>query len=140
MSRATAKLLSVVALLALAGCGEDRGAGATVKTTPWPVAPAGSRAVAVSLTEYELTPPTPRVGQAGMITFAVANDGDVRHALAVEGPVGDVRTRALRPGERTTIKLPLPPGSYRWYCPLANHERLGMAGRVTRSRARQPSG
>jgi len=128
--RATAKLLSVVALLALAGCGEDRGAGATVKTTPWPLVAAGGRTVAVSLTEYELTPPTPRVGQAGTITFAVGNDGDVRHALAVEGPVADVRTRALRPGERTTIRVALAPGSYRWYCRLANHERLGMAGRV----------
>jgi len=127
---ATAKLLSVVALLALAGCGEDRGAGATVKTTPWPLVPAGGRAVAVSLTEYELTPPTPRVGQAGTITFAVANDGDVRHALAVEGPIGDARSPALGPGQRTTIKLALAPGSYRWYCPLTNHEQLGMAGRV----------
>lgn len=130
MRRATAKLLSVVALLALAGCGEDRGAGATVRTTPWPLVPAGGRAVAVSLTEYELTPASPRVGQAGTITFAAANDGDVRHALAVDGPLGGVRTPALRPSERATIKLALPPGSYRWYCPLANHERLGMHGRV----------
>ena len=24
----------------------------------------------------------------------------------------------------------LPPGTYKWLCPLADHERRGMAGRV----------
>ena len=130
MRCATVKLLSVLTLLALAGCGEGRGAGATMKTTPWPLVPAGGRTVTPSLTEYRLTPSKPRVTRAGQITFDVANDGDVNHALAVEGPLGDVRTRALEPGERTTLEVALRPGSYKWYCPLADHERLGMVGAI----------
>lgn len=130
MRCATGKLLGVLTLLALAGCGEGRGAGATVKTTPWPLVSVSGRNVTVSATEYRLTPPKPRVTRAGSITVDVANDGDVSHALVIEGPVGDVRTRALRPGERTTLEVALGPGSYKWYCPLADHERLGMAGAV----------
>ena len=121
------KLLSVIVL---AGCGEDRGSGATAKTTPRPPASVGGRVLAVSLTEYRLTPPNPHVIRAGTITVDVVNDGDVTHALAVEGPVGDVRTAALKPTDRTTIALALPAGSYKWYCPLDDHERLGMTGAV----------
>lgn len=116
--------------LALAGCGEDRGSGPAVTTTPRTHVPAGGRTVAVSLTEYRLAPASPRIARTGAITFDVANDGDVSHALAVEGPVGDVRTPALRPGQRATIEMTLPAGSYKWYCPLGDHERRGMAGAV----------
>ena len=41
-----------------------------------------------------------------------------------------MRTRALRPGERTVLTVRLPAGTYKWYCPIADHEQRGMAGRV----------
>lgn len=129
-ARGTVTLLSVLALLALAGCGEQRGAAAAM-TTPRALAVAGGRTVAVSLTEYRLTPARPQVRRAGTITFDATNDGDVSHALVVEGPVGVVRTATLRPRERATLRVSLPPGSYKWYCPLADHERRGMAGTVS---------
>jgi len=129
----------LVLLTLLAGCGEDRGASPS-NTTPRPLVPADKRTIVVSLTEYRLTPAHPRVMGAEATTFDAVNDGDSEHALAVEGPRGNVRTRVLAPGEHATIKVMLPPGSYKLYCPLADHERRGMAGAISRSRARRPSG
>jgi plastocyanin len=84
----------------------------------------------VSLVDYALDVADARVRRAGVIAFVATNDGLVRHALAVDGPAGPVRTAALPPGERATITLRLPPGRYKWYCPIADHEQRGMVGRV----------
>ena len=128
-------LLSAAAAL-LGGCGEDRDAGGGVRTSPVPVGepPATTAAavatVDVSLEDYRLVPQSPRVARHGVIAFVATNDGQTRHALAVDGPTGERRSVALRPGERTTIVLRLERGTYKWYCPIADHERRGMVGRV----------
>jgi uncharacterized cupredoxin-like copper-binding protein len=134
---ARATLLATLAAAALSACGEDRHAGGgTARTTPTPVAapPAtpGSTAASadVSLVDYRLTPSYARVARSGVISFVATNDGQRRHALAVDGPAGEVRSVTLRPGERTMISLRLPRGTYKWYCPIADHERRGMVGRV----------
>lgn len=120
--------------LAAAGCGEQR--GDATRTTPEPVGtvptvdPRAVATVEVSLVDYALEDADPRIGTPGLIAFAATNDGLVRHALAVDGPSGTVRTPALAPGERAIIAVRLPPGTYKWYCPIADHEQRGMAGRV----------
>jgi len=125
---------AAVVSLAVAGCGEPRGNAAA--TVPEPLGPApasGARAVAtaeVSLVDYALDVSDSRVPKAGLLEFAATNDGLVRHALAVDGPAGTVRTAALGLGERGTFTVRLPPGTYKWYCPIADHEQRGMAGRV----------
>jgi uncharacterized cupredoxin-like copper-binding protein len=127
-------LIAAVASLTGAGCGEQR--GDATRTLPEPLQPAAStdvRAVAtaeVSLVDYRLDVADPRVPRAGLIAFAATNDGLVRHALAVDGPAGQVRTAALAPGERATLTVQLPPGTYKWYCPIGDHQRRGMVGRV----------
>ncbi|MDX6721214.1 MAG: hypothetical protein QOJ63_3468 [Solirubrobacteraceae bacterium] len=132
--RPPAIVLAILAAAALGACGERRD---SARTTPSPVdepasTPPGSvdRTIDVSLVDYRLVPANPRVARPGMIAFAATNDGQSRHALRVDGPTGEVSSVALRPGERTTIALRLPPGTYKWYCPIADHERRGMAGRV----------
>lgn len=131
--RAGLGLIAVVSL-ATAGCGEPR--GDATRTVPEPVGTVAApdpRAVAiasVSLVDYALRAGAARVGRAGVIAFEATNDGTVRHALAVDAPAGQVRTRALRPGERAVISRRLPPGTYKWYCPLADHEARGMVGRL----------
>ncbi len=105
-------------------------------TSPAPVSDrtaAVGKAVAtvnVSLTDYRLQPANPRVPRPGVIAFVATNDGQQTHALAVDGPAGEVSTLPLAPGERKTLAVRLPPGTYKWLCPLADHELLGMAGRV----------
>jgi len=119
--------------LALGGCGEQRD---VARTLPAPVDdPAttpGRAAIAldVSLIDYRMQPDNPRLARPGTIAFAATNDGQSRHALRVDGPTGPVSSVTLRPGERTTISVRLPAGTYKWYCPVADHERRGMVGRV----------
>jgi uncharacterized cupredoxin-like copper-binding protein len=134
---ARATLLALLAAAAFAGCGERRAPGnPAARTAPTPVAapatPSGRAAalVDVSLVDYALQPAVARIARAGLIEFVATNDGQTRHALAVDGPAGEVETVALRPGERTTIALRLPRGTYRWYCPIGDHERRGMQGLV----------
>jgi hypothetical protein len=125
---------TAVVSLAVTGCGEPR--GDATRTVPEPVGPVpttDARAVAtadVSLIDYALEVPSSRLPKAGLIAFVATNDGLVRHALAVDGPAGPIRTPALALGERAVLNVSLPPGSYKWYCPLADHERRGMTGRV----------
>jgi hypothetical protein len=122
------------ASLAVAGCGEPR--GDVTSTTPEPVGPVptiDARVVAtaeVSLVDYALDVPDTRVPRAGLVAFAATNDGLVPHAFAVDGPSGQVRTPVLKLGERGVFNVRLPPGTYKWYCPLADHEQRGMVGRV----------
>lgn len=132
----------VVAVLALGACGEDRDEGAktgTTGTTPTTGTTAEGTAgatgkpvatVKVSETEFKLDPENPRVAKSGVIAFEVSNDGQTVHALEVEGPSGEVESSTLDPGERTVIKADLPPGTYKWYCPVGDHEQRGMVGRV----------
>ncbi len=126
--------LIVAASIVAGGCGESR--GDAVSTVPRPIGPSPEvdrRAVAtaaVGLVEYALESNVSRLPRAGYITFEATNDGLVGHALAVDGPSGPQRTRTLRPGERATITLFLPAGTYKWYCPIGDHEQRGMVGRV----------
>lgn len=126
--------LILVASLATGACGEDRGDG--VRTAPAAVGTgsttfgAGADAtVPVSLTDFRL-PRNVRVPRSGLIAFEATNDGESPHALAIIGPAGQARTQTLRPGERTIVEVRLPPGTYKWYCPVDDHERRGMVGRV----------
>ena len=127
-------LAAAAVLLAGGGCGETRGAG--TRTSPTPVGTGsttfGAHADAVepvSLVDFRL-PRDVRVPRSGVIAFEVTNDGQSLHALAIVGPAGQARTQTLRPGERTTVEVRLPPGTYKWYCPVDGHERRGMVGRV----------
>jgi uncharacterized cupredoxin-like copper-binding protein len=131
--RAGLALIAVVSLAA-GGCGEERGqATRTVPERVGTVPAIDPRTVAVatvSLVDYALQAGQPRVGRAGIVAFEVTNDGLSDHALAVDAPAGQVRTRTLRPGQRTVLTVRLPAGTYKWYCPLADHEQRGMTGRV----------
>ncbi len=121
-------------LLALGGCGEERGEG--LRTSPAPVGTGATTigvtvdaTLRVSLAEYRL-PARARVRRSGFVAFEATNDGQLPHALAVVGPAGEARTQTLRPGERTVVTVRLPPGTYKWYCPIGDHELRGMVGRV----------
>jgi len=133
-SRTSALISLATAALALGGCGEQR--DRVARTVPVPLderttAPGrASAASEVSLTEYRLSPSNPRLARAGSIAFTATNDGQVRHALRVDGPADQVTSDLFAPGERGTIVVKLPPGTYKWYCPIADHEQRGMVGRV----------
>jgi uncharacterized cupredoxin-like copper-binding protein len=129
---------SMVLLMALGACGESRKTnsgtattGTETQKTRTPTGPAVGT-VKVSETEYKLAPANPKVAKAGVVSFVATNHGKIPHALEVEGPSGEARTKAIAPGGSATLKVDLAkPGAYTWYCPLDNHKGLGMKGKVT---------
>ena len=121
--------------LAFAGCGGGSDSSTSAATTESPQTAGGggsSQTVKVSETDYKLNPADPAV-QAGSVTFDVSNDGQVTHSLVVEGPSDDSSLpNDLVPGDSSQLTVDLSqPGTYNWYCPIANHRQLGMEGTIT---------
>jgi plastocyanin len=121
-------LLVAFAAVLLPACGEEN--------TPDGASPNGSGAgggevVDVSLSEFALTPASFSL-EPGSYTFHVVNDGSVVHALEVEGPLGEVETADLAPGESADLDVDLSePGDYEMYCPVDGHKDEGMEGTIT---------
>jgi uncharacterized cupredoxin-like copper-binding protein len=112
-------------LLLLAGCGgggtnESQQGGAVVQT------------VQISEKEYSLTPSSVTVSKAGTVEFQVTNDGQVTHALEIEGNGVEEETDDTDPGQSATLRVDLSKeGSYEMYCPIDGHKDKGMKGTVT---------
>ena len=135
--------LAVVAALAFAACGdEDRDGsvsveggttGTTTTGTQTTTTPSGApvQTIRVTETEFKLDPANPQVKKAGVVEFRIRNDGQVVHALEVEGPEGEVETENIDPGKSASLKADLSkPGSYEWYCPVDDHKDRGMRGKI----------
>lgn len=128
MTKWLAALLAASAFALLAGCGGDDDDDTTPTTTP----AAAVETIDVSETEYALDPANPTIERAGEVVFNVSNDGDVVHALEVEGPGGEQETEEIDPGQSATLRVDFDrAGSYEWYCPIGNHRELGMEGEIT---------
>jgi plastocyanin len=116
LARAIAPAL---AALALGGCG---GAGPAVEAS-------GGR-VELELDDFLIGPQNVRA-TAGRVTFAVTNRGRLGHNLRVRGRKGEpVKITTLLPGERASETVMLRRGNYTMLCTVANHEQLGMTGRL----------
>ena len=115
--RTTAALLAATVL---AGCG---GAGPTVQ--------ARDQRAEIQLDDFLIRPQNVRA-QAGELTFAIANKGRLGHNLRLRGGRDgeQVVTTTLLPGREAMKTVTLAPGSYTMLCTVANHEQLGMTGRL----------
>jgi plastocyanin len=129
-------ILAVAASLGIAACGgdddDDESAGTTATTEETTAAGGGGETVKVSATDFKFDPSDPRVAP-GEVTFDVTNDGETLHNLEVEGPSGEAELpEDLQPGDSGSLAVDLgEPGTYKFYCPVGNHEELGMVGEVT---------
>jgi uncharacterized cupredoxin-like copper-binding protein len=126
----------VVALVGVAGCGgDDNGGGDTTAatTTTGASTTQAAKTIDVSLTDFKIDPPNPRIAKAGQVEFRVKNEGGTVHNLQVEGPKGEtVIPSNLNPGQTGTLKVDLSkPGKYQWFCPVDNHRDFGMKGQIT---------
>ena len=119
--RATAAAL---AALALSGCG-----GPGVGGNEFLQARDGR--FDLVLDDYLIRPQRLRA-EAGRLTFAVVNRGRLGHNLRIRDRKGGepVEIATLLPGERGGDAATLPPGDYKMLCTVANHEQLGMYGRL----------
>jgi uncharacterized cupredoxin-like copper-binding protein len=115
----------------------------TVETVPAETEPAGtpvaitgggaleaSGQVPVSLSEFRIDMPTEIA--AGTVTFAITNDGTVRHGFEIEGQgINEQLQPRLQPGETGMLTVDLTPGTYEVYCPVDNHANMGMRIEIT---------
>ncbi len=82
----------------------------------------------MSLREYHLTPTASRA-RLGHLRILARNAGTVRHQLAIgRGRSALARTPILPAGGRALLDVHLPPGTYRLFCTLSNHDTLGLYG------------
>lgn len=82
------------------------------------------------LDEYRLDPAVVSV-PAGAITFRARNAGILTHnvrVVRVRSPIAGTRT--LRPGAAGRTTFELARGDYKLVCTIANHDVLGMRGRL----------
>jgi plastocyanin len=70
----------------------------------------------------------PRELPAGAYTFIVSNPTDgTAHDFEIEGNGEEwVLPSLLGPGESAALTVGLEPGEYEVYCPVSNHEHIGM--------------
>jgi plastocyanin len=110
---------AALAALALAGCGG-----------PEPAVEARGRHVELVLDDFLIQPQNVRA-PAGRLTFAVANRGRLPHNFRLRRRDGEpVKIPTLLPGGRGSATVSLRRGSYKMLCTVANHEQLGMTGRL----------
>jgi len=95
--------------------------------------PAKPAVVQVNLNEWTMGLDAIKV--KGPVQFEVVNTGKYPHALAIEGTIGgkdfELSTGWLKAGEKTTLLVNLPAGTYNSYCPVPGHEAKGMKSPLT---------
>jgi plastocyanin len=139
-------ILLATGLLVAAGCGDDDDEEPSGSTQAAPAetqtaaeappaaetepAGGGGATEAVSLTDFAIDPANPTL-EAGKATFEVSNDGQVPHALEIEGGGEDFATEVLQGGDTATLEADLKAGEYKWYCPVGDHAAQGMEGTLT---------
>jgi len=112
-------LAALLAAVLLSGCG---GAG--------PVTQAGDGRLEITLDDFLIRPQNARA-RRGELTVVVTNAGRLGHNFRLRGGGRDpLEVPTLLPGDSDTASARLPPGSYRMLCTVANHEQLGMTGRL----------
>jgi uncharacterized cupredoxin-like copper-binding protein len=127
-------LLVAVAFLA-AGCGSSNKSSESESTTTTGTSGGGGsvvKTIAISETEYKLTPSTVTLSRPGTYVFKAKNDGSIDHALEIEGKGVEDETESISPGQSADLRVTITkPGSYEMYCPIDNHRDQGMEGTVS---------
>jgi plastocyanin len=136
MTRTVATLAAALAL-AIAGCGGDdqssssSGGGATATSTP--AAQGGGETLKLSAPadgalKYDKTK---LKAKAGTVTIDFDNQADsVPHAVEIEGNGVEQKSDTVT-GSTTSVTADLKPGTYAFFCPVANHREAGMEGTLT---------
>lgn len=134
-------MAAALAVVAVAGCGEEleEEADPAVEPVPEAVAPSPELAPGViealdaTLTEWAVTLSRDSI-RAGGVTINIRNGGSVTHAFEVEGAGQEYESGDVAPGAIVTMSLNLTAGEYKVYCPIVaggtSHESRGMVTRL----------
>lgn len=75
---------------------------------------------------------TPTTLPPGDLVIYATNNGDVAHALAIEGEEVNAGTTVLNPRETQTLRVSsVPAGTYRVFDPIANYAQEGLQTTIT---------
>lgn len=111
---------AVLAVLALVGTGTWPGHDATRST---PATATSGVPVAVSLSEFTVTPATITVAPGTDLVLAVRNTGTMTHDLKLDGRHG---TAMLAPGQRQTVDFGVVTHAEQAWCTVPGHRQAGM--------------
>jgi uncharacterized cupredoxin-like copper-binding protein len=126
------RLLPLLLLFILAGCGG--GGGRTTQASGSGQSPASqqSKTLAIGETEYSITPTSINVPKTGKVTFKITNNGQIGHALEIEGHGVEEKTSTIMAGSSDTLTVDFSKtGSYEVYCPVDDHKNKGMKATLT---------
>jgi uncharacterized cupredoxin-like copper-binding protein len=119
--------VGIAAGIAVAGCGSKK---AKLPPANQAQGPAVAQ-VALTEREFALDPQNGQSNTSGVLQVLVRNVGTIDHALAIDTPHGVVQTDPIPAGSTGQIKVDLPPGNYKWYCPIDGHASKGMRGTLS---------
>jgi uncharacterized cupredoxin-like copper-binding protein len=98
------------------------------------------KTVTIKEVDFELSPSSVTLSKPGTYSFKAKNDGATQHSLEIEGKglksaggqVGEAKLeQVLNPGQNGVLRVTFhKPGTYVMYCPIDEHEQLGMKGEV----------
>jgi plastocyanin len=120
------RLLPLLAVVLLAGCGSDESNDQAAGTTG-----SGRGSVEITATDFKFDPSTVELAKSGEMTFTLVNDGQTTHALEIEGQGIEEETDEIDGGATTELTVDLEPGEYEFYCPVDDHREMGMEGTLT---------
>ncbi|MDQ4048681.1 MAG: cupredoxin domain-containing protein [Actinomycetota bacterium] len=126
--KALATVMSGCAIVVMAGCSEDEEApGRSVTVRP-------DETVNVVAEEYRFDPDRIVVKGAGAdvrLRVALDNRGSLAHNLRVRAGEREIAgLRSFPPGEKRPLSAALERGEYDFVCTVADHEELGMVGKL----------
>jgi uncharacterized cupredoxin-like copper-binding protein len=129
-------LVAALALIA-AGCGSSNNDNKSSSSTPKTQTQASSGGasapgtLAENATDFKFSQPNPTVkAKNGAVTVTLRNSGGVTHAIEIQAPKGEFRSKQISPGQTTQVTAKLAPGTYQFYCPVDGHKMLGMKGKI----------
>ncbi|MET9757797.1 cupredoxin domain-containing protein [Streptomyces sp. NPDC006372] len=129
----------LTAVLAACGGGSYGNSTGSASTAPPPKSAGSGTQVTAQLTDFHIKLSTGTF-QPGRYTFTAKNMGQHEHALEIQGPGGENRSKTLDPGQSTTLTVTLKSGSYKVFCPVDGHQDLGMKTSITVGGAPASSG
>jgi uncharacterized cupredoxin-like copper-binding protein len=101
---------------------------------------AAIKTVTIKESEFKLSPSTVTLSKPGTYAFKAENKGSYQHSLEIEGKglkseegeEGEAALeQALNPGQSGVLTVTFQkPGTYEMYCPVDDHEDMGMKGEV----------
>ena len=82
----------------------------------------------ITATEFKFDPSMVELAKSGEMTFTLVNDGQLTHALEIEGQGIEEESDEIDGGASTDLTVDLEAGEYELYCPVGNHREQGMEG------------